>query len=229
MTMRRTPARRRRADRARRLGPDRVVEHEGARPAPRRRRRRRWWRPRGSTRRRTSRAQAGSGARRWRTRRCRRRPRGRPRARGCRRPGSPRRPRGARARRRARGRRTRSTPRGRAATPAPASRAAAAPRRASGRRRRDVGEVWPAGGEGAGLVEQQHACPGERLERAAALDDDAPPRRSGRCRRRSRWAPRAAAGRASPRRAPRARAPGRPTITQATPAMTSVRGTNSRA
>ena len=46
------------------------------------------------------------------------------------------------------------------------------------RRRCDVGEVRPAGGERAGLVEQQDACPRDGLERTAALDDDPALRRA---------------------------------------------------
>ncbi len=40
------------------------------------------------------------------------------------------------------------------------------------RRRHDIREMRPAGGERAGLVEQEDACPGDGLERTAALDDD---------------------------------------------------------
>ena len=90
----------------------------------------------------------------------------------------------------------------------------------------DLGDLRHAGGERAGLVEQQHRAAGERLQRAAALDDDAAAGRAARCRRRSRSAPPGSTGTAWRRRARRARAPDRPTASQAAPAMTSVTGMN---
>ena len=47
------------------------------------------------------------------------------------------------------------------------------------RRRDDVGQARPARRQRAGLVEEHDPGPGERLEGAAALDDDAALRASG--------------------------------------------------
>ena len=86
-----------------------------------------------------------------------------------------------------------------------------------------------ARGQRARLVEQQDRRARERLERAAALDDDPALGRRGRCRRRSRSARPGSAGTAWRPRAPTSARTGSPVAAHAPPAITSVTGMNQSA